>query len=534
MRRRHISMLRLLAAPAAAALVLAGCASAGEPVASGGAAANGLREGMVNASDSGDPVAGGTLSFGAYSEPASLDPAVAIAAVTTGGVEMVNIYDSLLRFDSESNEFVPQLASGLAHDDDFRTWTLTLRDGVTFANGEILDAAAVKASQERYAGKPAPEAGLWNDSVESITTPDSTTVVYKLNKTWSDFPGLLTTGPGMIVAAGSDGPDGKFTPIGAGPFALSNWAQSDTMTLTARADYWAGKPNLDGLRIVYLPSTLVGLETMYNGGIDATFVREPDEVEEVMQRGLGGYVNMTAAANAALINATEGRPGSDPRVRRAMQLAVDPKAITQRAFDDADLGDGTIFPAYSRWHTPTAATPVDPAEAKRLLAEAKAEGYNGKLEVIDASDQASQQTALAVEAQLEAVGFDVQVNLMPTVGDQVRTIAKERNYDLAAWGLTYRESDPFPKMQATMHSAGKQTYGMYTSQEMDALIEQLQVESDEDAKAALIDQIQQQVNKDVPFLVYSYFAEFIVWNPTVHGVLGSSNSMVLFGDAWKA
>lgn len=532
MHRSSRSLWRFIAVPAAAALLLAGCASTADSD-GGGVAANGLREGMTNISDSEDPVSGGTMSFGAYSEPASLDPAVAIAAVTTGGVEMLNIYDSLLRFDSESNDFVPQMAESLSHDDDFRTWTLTLRDGVAFSNGKPVDAAAVKASQERYAGMPAPEAALWNDSVESIEAPDAKTVTYTLNKSWSDFPGILTTGPGMIVSTESDGQDGVFTPIGAGPFTFSDWAQADTMTLNAREDYWAGKPNLDALRIVYLPGTQVGLETLYNGGIDSTFVREPDEVEEVVQRGMSGYVNMTAGGNAALINATEGRPGSDPRVRKAMQLAIDPQVITQRAFDDAELGNGTIFPEYSRWHTPTQGTAVDPEEAKRLLAEAKADGYNGKLEVIDGSDPGSQQTALAVEAQLEAVGFDVEINLMPTSGDQVRTIAKERNYDLAGWGLAYRESDPFPKMQATMHSDGRQTYGMYTSPEMDTLIEQLQAESDTDKKTAVIDQIQQQVNEDVPFLIYSYFAEFIAWNSNVHGVVGSSNSMVFFGEAWK-
>lgn len=374
---------------------------------------------------------------------------------------------------------------------------------------------------------------MWNDSVVGIETPDEKTVVYTLDKSWSDFPGLLTTGPGMIVSTDSDGPDGVFTPIGAGPFELDTWTQADNITMTARDDYWAGKPHLDSLRIVYLPSTRVGMETMYSGGIDATLVREPEEITEVLDRGMSGYANMTAAANSAIINAAEGRPGADPRVRKAMQLAIDPQVVTERAFDVAELGDSTIFPEYSRWHTNTAGTAVDQAEAKRLLEEAKADGYDGKIEVIDGSDPASQQTALAVEAQLEAVGFDAEINLMPTVGDQIRTVAAERNYDLAAWGLSYREADPFPKMSATMHSTGKQTYGMYTSPEMDALIEQLQAESDPAKKAEVIDQIQQQVNQDVPYLVYSSLAEFIVWNPNVHGVIGTSGSMVSFGQAWK-
>ncbi|WP_158506334.1 ABC transporter substrate-binding protein [Tomitella biformata] len=521
----------MAAVPAAVALFVTGCASAGE---SGGAEASAvLSDGMVNVVDGGEPVRGGGASFGSYSEPASLDPAVTITSVTTGGAEMVNIYDSLMRLDSDAQEFVPQMAAGLEHDADFRTWTLTLRDGVAFSNGKPVDAAAVKASQERYAAKPAPEAALWKDSVVGITTPDDKTVVYELNKTWAEFPGLLTTGPGMIVSTDSDGADGKFTPIGAGPFTLDKWSQAESMLLNANPSYWAGEPNLDTLTFVYLPSTTVGQETFFNGGIDATFVREPNEIQQALDRGVSGYMNLTAAANAAVINAAEGRPGADPRLRKAMQLAIDTDIINERAFGNTNKSTNMIFSEGSRWHTETPGPQVDVEEATRLVDAAKADGYDGQLEVIDASDPASLQTSLAVEAQLEAVGFDVQVNNLPTIGDQIRTIAAERDYDIAAWGLSFREADPYPKMFATMHSAGKQVYGMYTSPEMDALIEQVQTEPDADAKLQILDKIQQQVNKDAPYLVYGDFSDFIIWNANMHGILGSSNSLVLFGQAWK-
>lgn len=527
-------IVKFAVAPLAAALLLAGCASDGDSESI--SAPTAVAEGMVNVSttDIGAPFSGGTLTFGSYAEPASLDPAKTIAAVTTGGVEMVNIYDSLMRLDAESDEIVPQLAASLVPDSDFRNWTLTLREGVTFSNGMPLDSAAVKASQERYASKPAPEAGLWKGSVVKIETPDANTVTYELNKSWSDFPGILTSGPGMIVAAESDGADGKFTPIGAGPFTFGEWRQGESMLINARAGYWAGTPNLKAVQFLYLPSTQVGKETFINGGIDATFVREPIEIDEMMELGTSGYISTTAAGNAAIINATAGRAGSDPRVRRAMALAVDPAVINERAFGNPDIGDSSIFPSYSRWRTETSGPAPDVAEAASLVSEAKADGYDGKLKVVDGIDPASQQIVLAAEAQLEAVGFDVQVEQLPTIGDQIRVIAADRDYDLAGWGLSFRESDPLPKLFAAMHSSGKQTYGMYTSPAMDALIEQFQIASDLSTKQDLMDKIQQQVNTDVPFLSYGALADFIVWDKDVHGVLGSSSAMVLFGDAWKS
>lgn len=134
---------------------------------------------------------------------------------------------------------------------------------------------------------------------------------------------------------------------------------------------------------------------------------------------------------------------------------------------------------------------------------------------------------------LEAVGFNVEINLVPSVNDQIRLVAADRNYDVAGWGMAFREADPYPKMFATMSTGGTQTYGMYTSTEMDALLAEFQQEPDLTAKRNTVDRIQQQINRDVPFLVYGPFAEFVVWNDDVHGVLGSSNSMILLSGAWK-
>ncbi|WP_182349134.1 ABC transporter substrate-binding protein [Tomitella gaofuii] len=531
--------MRLGAAVAAIAVLATGCASADDSAGGAGDASasqiKDLRDGMVNVTDDeGSAVEGGTLSFAAYSEPKALDPAETIAAVTTGGVELVNIYDSLMRYDTTTQEVVPQMAEELSHSEDYRTWTLSLRDGVVFSDGTPVDAGAVKASQERYAQAEGPEAGLWTANVVNISTPDDTTVVYELNKTWPEFDVMLTSGPGMIVAPSAGPPGDGFTPVGAGPFMLGEWRQGESMTLNANPDYWDGAPPLDSVKVVYMPTMEVSKETFFNGGVDMTFVREPDDVTEMLDRDMPGYVNMTSASNVYIINAAEGRPGSDPRIRKAIQLAVDPSVLAQRAYGDPAYGEGALFPEYSRWHTDAAGPEYDPEQARALVAEAKADGVGTTLVSINSPEQARQQQALALEAQLEAVGFTVDTKIMPTIGDQIRTIAAERDYDLGAWGLSYRESDPFPKMFDTLHSGGKQLYGMTTSDEMDALVDRFQTATDTDQKLAAMAQIQQQVNEDVPFINVGYFADYTTWKNNVHGVEGTSNSMILLGNAWKA
>ncbi|MDF1604651.1 ABC transporter substrate-binding protein [Nocardioides sp. YIM 152315] len=530
-------LARSTAVLAALALLTTLAACGGDPdpdsSESAGVDLSNLKEGYLPGSvpdPDAEPVAGGSVKWAAFAEPASLDPKVTIAALTTGGVEMLNIYDTLLRYDTETQDFAPQLAEGIESDDN-RTWTLTLRDDVTFSDGTPLDAAAVQASQERYADG-GPESALWNANVRSVETPDDQTVVYTLEKPWAQFPGMLTTGPGMIVAA-SAGDGESFEPVGAGPFTLEEWRPQESIRLAANADYWAGKPALDSLEVVFLPSPDAAMDSFDSDSVDMIFVREPDQVQEMLAGRPHGYVNFTAVQNSALINASKGRPGADVRVRQALQLAIDPQVVTERAFGVAEGGSSTVFPEYSRWHGDASGLPYDPERAKQLLEEARADGFDGRIRYEDMSDPGSRATALALKALWESVGFEVETHLFRSVADMITAVAVERDYDVVAWGHSFREADPLPKMYALLHSGGSQTYDAHTSPEMDALLDEFQVAPDFDAQHAVMQEIQEQIDEEVPFLALGPYAELLVWHDELNGVVGTANSMVSFAGAWK-
>ncbi|WP_235736427.1 ABC transporter substrate-binding protein [Nocardioides alcanivorans] len=525
--------LRAWTAAALGTLLVAGCSSATSGSGSGreGVDLSTVQEGYVGTDAPGDVVKGGTLSMASFAEPRSLDPAVTIAALTTGGSEMLNIYDTLLRYDATDSSFVPGMAEGISSDDNI-TWTLTLREGVTFSDGTPLDAAAVKASQERYVNLSGPEAALWKQNVSDISTPDDLTVVYTLKKPWAQFPGILTTGPGMVVGPKS-GEGEQFQPIGAGPFTLGDWKAQESLTLNARAGYWDGEQPLESVKFVYLTNALTALESFQNDEIDVVFMREPDQVAEVLKGDPHAYVNVTAAQNSALINASEGRPGADVRIRKALQLAVDPQMLADRAFGVPDSGSSTLFGDYSRWHGETQGLSFDPKAAKELVEAAKADGFDGKIHYVDGSDPASRAIALGLKALWESIGLDVQIDLTRTVAELINKVAVNQDYDAASWGHTFREADPIPKMFAIMHSTGTQLYGSHTSPEMDALLEEFQAAPSYDDQKEVMDRVQQLMNDEVPFLVFGPYAETVVWNESVRGVVGTANSMVFYGHAWK-
>ncbi len=186
------SGIRLAALGAAAAVLVAGCASADGQSNEGSA----VTTGPVNvAQDAGDPVRGGTVTFGSYSFPNALDPTKTQAAGSTGGTEMAAIYDTLIRTDAESGTFEPQLAESLEHNADYTQFTVKLREGATFSDGSPVDADAVKWSIDRFVAARADVSQVWANSVTSIATPDAKTVTFTLNAPWNDFPVLLAMGP---------------------------------------------------------------------------------------------------------------------------------------------------------------------------------------------------------------------------------------------------------------------------------------------------------------------------------------------------
>ncbi|HLR43607.1 MAG TPA: ABC transporter substrate-binding protein, partial [Brevibacterium sp.] len=454
------------------------------------------------------------------------------AAGSNGGTEMAAIYDTLVRTDPESGGFVPQLAERIEHNDDYTQFTLTLRDGVTFSDGAPLDSAAVAWSIDRFVQAGADVAQVWADIVTDIDAADPLTVRFTLNKPWEQFPVLLAMGPGMIVGQGSEA-DGAFTPVGAGPFTLAQFAPAEKIVMTARDDYFAGRPHLDTVTFVPTHGAQQQLESLRSGQLSMTYInRDAKVIKDAVDSGLPGYLDIQGLGSLGYINQHEGRPGADARVRKAVAYGVDPEVIDRRTEDGLGIAGSSIVPEGSRWYSGAQGVPFDPDRARTFLDEAKADGFDGTLHYLSGSDPTAKAAALAVQAQLEAIGFTVRIDYANSVNDLVRKMYVDHEFDVARSALQLMEDAPYLRLYAGMDSDSRNNAAGYSDARMDELLTDVRTSTGEDAKKEAIAQVQERANETIPYAVWGPAKVLTVWNDEVHGARRSADNIVLFDSAW--
>ncbi|WP_193605856.1 ABC transporter substrate-binding protein [Nocardioides dongkuii] len=525
------------------ALALAGCSdsSDSEEESSDGGGGGDLSvtdiysQGWVGEQTDEEPTQGGTLTMADYAETRSLNPTESYANGAASGNPLGAVYDVLTRYDFDTDTWVPQLAESIESNDDNTVWTLKLRPDVTFSDGTPVNADAVIGSMGYYMENYGFQALTLLANQTAMKKVDDQTVEFTVAAPWATFPAMLAGGPGMIMApAAYDDPE-KFEPIGAGAFELGNYAPAEQLVLTAREDYWGGAPNLEELRFVWLGGDDAKLESMDAGEVDAAFVRNPQAVETARRDGYDGYMYVVGAGAQFTLNAREGRPGEDVRVRKAIAHAFDNESYLERSLGGAGIPSKSIFAESSPWSTGVETPAYDQDEARTLLEEAKADGYDGKLTYVAAADPTAQQAAVQVEAQLEAVGFDVTIDAIDNIADMTSRVYVDHDFDIAQGATSIGNEDPYGALSEWLYSQSPTNGAGYASEEMDGLLRDLQaVADDPEAGMDAMRALEEKVHEDVPAVIINPAGNFVPMQDDVHGVIPTTQTIMLFHDAWKS
>jgi peptide/nickel transport system substrate-binding protein len=379
----------------------------------------------------------GAVVWAVDAAPVTLDA----ARITTSPAEQqiaAQIYDRLVGYRPGSMELAPGLAANWEADVDGRTYTFNLRPGLTFHDGSALDARAVAWNFDRWMDPENPmhaEFIAWQDHFGATASAEQAegelpsglvlraeainenTFRITLNAPFSPFVYALAgvpfgiASPSAVTAQGEAyGSDGAHLPVGSGPFRVVHWDADGGVRLAPFAGFRGGPPAAPALQFVVLPEAPVRLAaiaagTVHGADLPSTFADPAPAGARLIPR--------PSRTGAWLVLNFSRPPLDDIRVRQAIDLALDRDALLPHFGRFALPASQLLAPGFLGYNDDIVSPDRNLDEARRLFAEADAEG-NFKLNIWVANSPRPYLpdppgTAQAVADQLGELGIDATV-----------------------------------------------------------------------------------------------------------------------------
>jgi peptide/nickel transport system substrate-binding protein len=314
-------------------------------------------------------------------------------------------------------KLVPALATKWEALND-TTWRFTLRDGVKFHDGKPFSAEDVKFTLDR-ALDPKTVYGTASriSQIASVKVVDPLTVEIT---TKAAAPTILVGLSEIVIEpkhyyeqAGSEAVARR--PIGTGPFVFQRWVPADRYELTANPNYWGGKPRIDRVVFRQIPESATRVSSLLAGETHIVEEIPIDLVERVKSSRNAEVHSVETSGSLVVTFDTRKPPFSDPRLRLAVDLAIDKNLINQQILGSTgSVLDGQLLTKSTFGHNPNLkARAYDPARAKQLLAEAGfPNGFATTLSTRSARYVSDVEIANAVIGMLDKIGIKVSMNLV--------------------------------------------------------------------------------------------------------------------------
>ncbi|MCC7104044.1 MAG: hypothetical protein IT307_02795 [Chloroflexi bacterium] len=388
-------------APPAAAVKPAETAAASKPVAQAPAAPAGVKQELV--------IAQGT-------DPQNLDPHVINQQPTRNITQAVA--EPLVDWDFNKSALVPVLATEWKLLDQ-TTWQFKLRPNVKFSNGEPWNANVAKFNFERVR-QPDVKSGflLFVDDIARVEVVDPMTLNL-VTKTPSPSLPINISRISMVAqqyATEKGLPTMAKSPVGTGPYRVSEYVQDERVVLEPNPTYWGSKPTLTKITFRPVPDPASRVAALKTGRADViTLVPIPDVEGIKADQHLDVLAQPGQRSIFVQINTMkyEG-PLKDQKVRQALNYAVDKDALIKSVLTGfgAKLNGTFVTPSYFGYNPNLQPYPYDPAKARQLLTEAGyPDGFETSLTTPQGRYMADKELAEAVAGQLVKVGVRVSVKV---------------------------------------------------------------------------------------------------------------------------
>ena len=543
--RARVSWLALCAA---VAVVAAGCTS-------GGSQGSG---------------SGGHLTIGTTSNIDTLNPFVTFQQNSYAAFEY--IYPQLVQYNDQMSDFVPDFAQSWKTSSDGLTWTFDTAPNATWSDGQPLtaeDAAFTFNTILKYGDGPAGNliGGLANVTKVAATGPNTLVVTYSVpaanvlpelqglsilpEHVWSQY----ATGDGKGLRQFPNVPEDGQPLVSGGPFELASYTKDEVAIFQKNPKFYGPQPSIDGFGLQYFSSDDSMVSALRSGQIQAAINLPPTAMNTLKgDSSLTVYDGPGLQFRDFIINSSPNKTQNlellDPKVRIAMEYAIDRDAIVQTAWlGYAKPGSTILPPAAGVWHDPNIQPlPYDIDKANAILDAAGykrgpdgiriANGHPMDYTVLFAKDEsgAGDTAFQIIQNGFQQIG--IKITQRKEDNDAVNTaILGDNNtyntFDLAMWD--WYPCCPVPDFILSVVLCSQ--YGSWSDtgfcdQRYDKMYDQQGVTRNQAARVALVYSMQKLLYDARPYIVLSNDDQLNAWSTGWDGFVESS--LGLFNNLSKA
>jgi peptide/nickel transport system substrate-binding protein len=445
-------------------------------------------------------------------------------------------YDGLINWDLASGPdkpsgLVPGLASTWMGDDADKTrWVFNLRKDVKFHDGSDFKADAVIWNLEKILNDKSPQydpkqSAQGRSRIPAVATYkalDDYTIEIKTKSPDAFLPyqiaWIMMSSPAQFEKVGKDWNSFAKAPSGTGPWKITSFVPQTRAELVPNKEYWdkARVPKLDKMVLLPLPEATTRTAALRSGQVDWIEAPSPDAVPSLEKAGFKIVTNAYPHNWTWHFSFVDGSPWKDIRVRKAANLAVDREGLKVLLNGQILPAKGFVVPGSAWFGKPAFDVKFDPAEAKKLMAEA---GYTTAkplvVKILISSSGSGQMQPLAmneyIQQNLAEVGFKVDFEVVEwnTLINLWRAGAKsDLTHGASAMNYSYFIQDPFTgfirHVDSKLVAPNGTNWGFYQDAEMDALLEKARTTFDSASQDKVLQQIHEKFVNDALFLFVTH------------------------------
>ena len=471
-----------------------------------------------------DPVRGGRATIATIGEPPALDPTIAtgdlLAAITQHFMETLYTFDKDWKVVPLVADKMPDISA------DGKVYTIPLRRGVVFHNGQPMTSKDVLASLRRWmelASRGRQAAGM----ITSVDAPDAFTIRITLNTPYTPLLSLLAFNNSAAVIVPADtGKEPMASPIGTGPYKIKERKPDQYIHLVRHEAYnqRAGDPDgyggarkqyLDEIVFVPVPDANTRIEGAMAGQYHYADLLPVESYQRLKTpASKSEAIIMESFAWPLFVFNTRQGVMADRAIRLAAQAAMNSTDMMGAAFGNPDFFkvDGALYPKSYAWRSEAGVKAYNQADPEAAGKALKAANYDGKpIRILTSRQYEFHYKMAQVAAEyMKVAGFKVDMQVVDWA------TLTQRRADPALWDI-FLTHYPFLAEPALILNLADTAPGWWVSPAKDKLLTAFNTETDAGKRAAIFSDIQALVYQEVPFYKIGDFNSLSAKAPAMKG-----------------